>query len=362
MLGEMLGLAPQDEQLLRELFRSSWTRLRPLLEQLVRDLGAEQGGPYQALIDAAGALLADPEVAQQIALTAETLRQLALTLAPDTTVDPLAYDTALDPQLRELFGFGPPLEAPLDNPEFEIEARTRRSPPRFHPARILFPVAWAAEPSAVSPAAAAAAVKGEGLSALSRRLNGWVPSLEDLDAYLPLMRELLRGSAEHALAAKPLEAEFRPLFDHLVLATAWQESCWRQFVRRQGKLRAISSGVGSVGVMQVNTRVWRGFYEIDGLRKDAGYNARAGSGILRHYLRDYAIRKGEHLATGSFDDLARATYAIYNGGPSHMTRYRKPGTKPSLRSIDELFWAKYQAVKAGDELGVARCFAGGAAH
>jgi hypothetical protein len=128
-------------------------------------------------------------------------------------------------------------------------------------------------------------------------------------------------------------------------------------VRRQGKLRAISSGVGSVGVMQVNTRVWRGFYRVESLHRDAGYNARAGSEIMRHYLRDYAIRKGEHLATGRRDALARAAYAIYNGGPSQMTRYRRPDPRASLRRIDESFWEKYQAVQGGDELGVARCFA-----
>ena len=49
----------------------------------------------------------------------------------------------------------------------------------------------------------------------------------------------------------------------------------------------------------------------------------AGSEILIHYLRDYAIAKGEHTATGEIDNLARATYAVYNGGPGHLRRYRK---------------------------------------
>ena len=127
-------------------------------------------------------------------------------------------------------------------------------------------------------------------------------------------------------------------------------------MRRRGKLETIHSGIGAVGIMQVNTRVWRGFYEVDGLYKDTGYNSRAGSEILHHYLRDYAIRKGEHLAQGSADSLARATYAIYNGGPAHMRRYRNPKARRSLRAIDQSFWEKYQAVKQGDVLGVARCY------
>jgi len=81
----------------------------------------------------------------------------------------------------------------------------------------------------------------------------------------------------------------------------------------------------------------------------------AGAEILLHYLRDYAIKRGEHTATGSVDNLARATYAVYNGGPGHLRRYRKP-TKRSLREIDESFWEKYRRIKQGDALAVAECF------
>jgi hypothetical protein len=65
------------------------------------------------------------------------------------------------------------------------------------------------------------------------------------------------------------------------------------------------------------------------------YNARAGSEILLHYLRDYAIEKGEHALPGGSRTVARATYAVYNGGPQHLTRYRVRNTRRSLRAIDE---------------------------
>jgi hypothetical protein len=335
-----------EEDALRELLATSWPRVQPLLAQLVAELGDERGATYQDLIDAARALLSDPGwgALQQLALSPEALRELAAIVAPEGGLDPLAYDDSLDPELRELFGFGAPLAPPLDNPALEPDV------PVFPPplaARLI----WALE----EPAAIEFGPQDE-LTTLAQRLNGWVAKPDELDAYLPATRRLLQLSADGTLATRALDAEFHELFRNLVLATAWKESCWRQFVLRRGKLQTIASSVGAVGIMQVYARVWRGFYEVDGLKRDAGYNARAGSEILHHYLRDYAIRKGEHVATGNADNLARAAYAIYNGGPSQMRRYRIPPRRRSLRAIDASFWEKYQAVKAGDSLGVARCY------
>jgi hypothetical protein len=355
-----------DEAALRELFGATWPRLQPLLQQLVQELGSERGQSYQALIDAGQALMpgVDWDAVQRMALSPDTLRELARIIAPEPDVDPLIYDVEVDPDLRDVFGFGPPLEEPLENPALELEesppAPPEETPPPLPPPLARSPLRmpiliWAAElPRAIEPAAL------DELRALARRLNSWVPQRDELDEYLPAVHRMLEASAQHTLETKPVDAQFRPLYATLVLATAWQESCWRQFVRRQGKLQAIASGVGAVGIMQINTRVWRGFYKVEGLHRDAGYNARAGSEILQHYLVDYAIRKGEHTATGDFDNLARATYAIYNGGPRQMRRYRNPGTRRSLRAIDQSFWKKYQEVKGGDPLAVASCYGEGA--
>ena len=84
----------------------------------------------------------------------------------------------------------------------------------------------------------------------------------------------------------------------------------------------MQSSAGAVGIMQINPRVWRGFYDTNVLRTDTAYNARAGAEILRHYLVDYALRKKEHELGGSVDALARATYSAYNGGPGQIGRYR----------------------------------------
>ena len=111
--------------------------------------------------------------------------------------------------------------------------------------------------------------------------------------------------------------------------------------------------------MQVSKHVWRGFYDVEGLAGDIAYNARAGAEIARHYLLDYALPAGEQRHDGGADNLARATYAAYNGGPRQLARYRTSGTPARLRAIDEAFHDKYRAVKEGDDLAVASCYGSG---
>lgn len=308
----------------RPLFVKTWARLAPVLRDVSLGLPGEQALHYLTFITAADALRAIDRLGPSSGLdiSADGLRRLARMIAPAAPGDPLEYSEAVDPELRERFGFGPPPPAPLPNPDVDLSW--------------LWPAAaWADD--------------------LTARLNRWVPGRDELPIYLPLVRDLLNDTADATLDAKELKSEFHQLYRWLVLATAWKESCWRQFVRVGGAIKPMRSGAGAVGIMQVLPRVWRGFYQVDGLQQDIAYNARAGSEILVHYLRDYAIQKGEHTATGSVDNLARATYAVYNGGPGHLRRYRS-GSKRSLRAIDESFWDKYRKVKAGNELAVAECF------
>ena len=75
------------------------------------------------------------------------------------------------------------------------------------------------------------------------------------------------------------------MFPKVVLATAWQESCMRQFLIKKKKIVYLRSSNGSsVGVMQINERVWREIYDIDRLRWNIRYNARAGCEILDLYV------------------------------------------------------------------------------
>jgi soluble lytic murein transglycosylase-like protein len=205
-------------------------------------------------------------------------------------------------------------------------------------------------------ARASTAAGGDPIEALRARLKNWAPARQDLDAYLPLVRDVLDHASRVTLAKKPVPDFARPMFRPLVLATAWKETCWRQFVRRGGSVVPIQSSAGAVGIMQVNPRVWRGFYDVAALRSDLVYNAEAGGEIVQHYLVDYAIKKKEHEKGGGIDALPRATYAAYNGGPGHLSRYRSEKTSKSLRAIDAELWRVYRRVRDGDELGVRSCW------
>jgi len=313
------------------LFLRTWERLGSLARSRANELPAEAALRFTTFVAAGDALAALVRLgpATGVEISASGLRRLARMLDPSAAGDPLAYDEDVDPELRALFGFGAPPPAPEVSPDVDFDV-----------------LSWLVP-------AAVAAVDPQ----LRQRLNTWIPTASDLDQYLRAVRELLIGVREEPIAA--LEDQYRPLYRDLVLATAWQESCWRQFVRRAGKLVALRSRVGSVGIMQVNERVWRGVYDRKGLVGDIAYNARAGAEILLHYLRDYAIARGEHQKPGGIGNLARATYAVYNGGPRHLTRYRNRATPRSLKAIDEAFWERFVVVQQGRETDVAKCFGWG---
>jgi hypothetical protein len=329
LLEALAPSAPDAPDPVPALFLAAWAGLAPVLREAAPGLPAETALQYLGFIAAGDALAAlgrlGPESGLEI--SADGLRRLARMLDPAAIEDPVAYGLEVDPELRGLLGLGPPLPAPEIDPEVQLDLLSR-----------LVPRAWAA----VDPSVA--------------RLNRWSPTRADLDEYLPLVGALLERVHERTLDSADLGADFHRLFRHLVLATAWQESCWRQFVRKGGRLVPLQSPVGSVGLMQVNVRVWRGVYDVKGLHGDMAYNGRAGAEIALHYLRDYAIARGEHRRPGGLDNLARATYAAYNGGPGHLTRYRAASPRRALKAIDDAFWEKYVAVRAGREMDVARCY------
>ena len=314
----------------RALFLSTWTRLAPLLRRLGGELPGEASLRYLSFITAADALSSLDRIGPSAGLDISVagLRRLAGMLAPSGAADPLAFDDAVDPELRELFDFGEPIEPPP--PDEDAAAQSLR-------------IEWTLVQRTLTTAERA-------------RLRGWVPAPAELEQYLPLVHAVLDEAAEQAAAKVRLDARFAPIYGWLVLAAAWKESCWRQFVLRDGKAVTIRSPVGAVGILQVSVRVWRGFYDAGALVRDLPYNAHAGAEILAHYLVDYAIPADEAGSGAGLDALARATYSAYNGGPRSLARWRSPSARPSLRKIDEAFWRDYQAVKANGEPDTATCY------
>jgi hypothetical protein len=383
---------PRNADPVRPLFLGTWGRLAPILRRLSTNLPGEKALHYVSLIAAADAFTALEQLGPEygVALNQDGLRRMARMIEPSPFSDPTAYSESIDAELREAFGFGPPIavpeideEAPADEPAPEAPAPREVAPeanaatPEPTPAPTPTPTPEPSpEPPPVAPAPTEPApspppqswldgsprfavllVAGQGKAL--RSLDRWIPTRAELADYLPRVGELLGTTARRTQRKKVLAGSYATLFRNLMLTTAWQESCWRQFVRRGKEVRPLTSSAGALGIMQVNPHVWRGFYDVKALRTSTKYNAEAGSEILHHYLIDYAIKKREDKVRKNFDDLARATYAAYNAGPRQLDRYRRafPKGKTGHR-IDADFWEKYQKIKGGNDLAVKACFPG----
>jgi hypothetical protein len=268
-------------------------------------------------------------------ITPEALRGAARLLGAGGA-DPLAYVLDVDAGLRGLLGFTAPL--PASRPSRLLEqGRFDRLRQRASAAigSLLTRSAYAAESDI-------------------DRLNEWVPERKEIQDYLLEVRQLLAETSDNVLVKSQLAPEHRQMYRHIVFATGWQESCWRQFIKKGEKLTPLASRTGDVGLMQVNRIVWRSVYDIKGLNGDISYNGNAGAEILHYYLSRYAIPKKEDKQPGGH--LARATYSAYNAGPRGLARYRGVRQSPTWKKVDEAFWTKFQAVSSGQELAVKSCY------
>ncbi|MEM1403523.1 MAG: lytic transglycosylase domain-containing protein [Pseudomonadota bacterium] len=327
--------ASDDEQAdtmdpLRLLFLDSWKAISEAVAELppAEDEGSVlrlasflAAGDALALVDALG-----PRYG--IEVSRDGLRRMArLLLAGEAPVSftPLPLET--DPAIQALFGFGAELE--------------RKQPPakywyhRLHP----IPNAFAEEPS---PA---------------EQLREVFPDRGNLDAYLDIVARLIEESLDNHWADSRLNEEQRELFEPLVRATAWKETCWRHYLPEDEGVKVIRSAVGAVGMMQIVGRVWRSVFDLELLESEVDYNVGAGIDILEHYFLDYAVRRGEHLQPGGMDNLVRATYAAYNGGPSRLSRYRREGVAARAKAVDAQFYRHYQSMTTSTWPVESRCYA-----
>ena len=298
------GEARAEGDPLRALFLETWADLRTILGD------AQRAGTlppsllrYALFVDAGDALLALENAAPGLALSADGLRQLARSLKPGDTVDPLAYSWDVDPELRGLLGVTEP-------PEISAP------PPTKSWLDFFIGRAFADQP-----------------------LDRWVPRRDELDEYSHRIGELLQ---KH-------DTSYRKL----VPTTALIESCWRQYVVRGGKVTYLRSASHSVGILQVNQKVWRGFYDVQRLRWDTAYNVSAGAQILARYVKDYAIPYAEKA--GNPDLVPRAAYAVYNAGPRAVGRFAKAHPHPREQRVDEKLWTLYQGIAAGGQVDLASC-------
>lgn len=325
------------EDPVRSLFLDSWQTMRDIARRVARSRAESDAAlRYVRFLAAGDALAALEEVGPDVGIeiSADGLRRLARSLDPETLLDPLAVSDAPDPALRELFGFHEPptntpaAPAPLDPPS----PGTR----------------WLWPRAAVAHAAAATA--SDDLPPPGTIPERWVATPADVERYRSAHSRLFDAIARREQSGVP--GDLHGLFRHLVRAVAWQESCWRQFVARDGRVTPVESSTGDVGIMQVNRRVWRGLFDLHKLEWDVVYNAGAGAQLLAQLLSHYGRR--EIGVRGG--DPARATYAAYNGGPNAYRRYRT-GQRATryTRKVDAAFWKKFQITAAGRELDHVPC-------
>jgi hypothetical protein len=267
---------------------------------------------YSSFIGAMDAASSFSGLSQSLGLfrvTPDALRGAARLLGTGEA-DPLAYTMNVDSGLRGLLGFTSELPQPRPAPGLEQGRWQRLQDKASSSARSLM----------LSPAFAA--------EADFSRLNQWVPDNQELQDYLLEVRRLLTELVDRVLVKSTLAQEHRQLYRQIVFTTGWQESCWRQYIKKGEKLTPLASTTGDLGLMQVNRITWRSLYDVSGLSGDIRYNRLSGTEILHQYLARYAIAKKEDKQPG--DHLARATYSAYNAGPGGLARYR--GVRQKARS------------------------------
>ncbi len=370
-LTEALGKPPSESgpDPVRALFLDTWQKLGVAVRSAARrgQLGS-RSLEFLSFISAGDALFALDQAAPALGMriSAEDLRRLAHIMAPNATEDPLQFSFGEDPVLKSLLG--PPI-APLSSPpeSAPTAAPTPTDTPAIAPSSS--PTATEGAPNAsgwlrlpwslIGPREACAAEPEivPQLKQVALRLRRIVVDESNAPSYRGDMERLLELSIQRQLQTADLDPRFRPTFRLLVKSAAWQESCWRQFVRRGDRVTWLESSSGDIGLMQVNKYVWRGFYDLDKLKWDVLYNAGAGTEILMEMTEQVLSRPKVDPSRLDGTALARSVYASYNGGPEAYNRWRHPHEPSPAREIDAAFLGKYRAVERGDAIDILSCAA-----
>ena len=371
----------------RLLFLDEWRQLHDAVRAAARRgmLGAH-ALEFMSFISAGDALFALDQAAPALGMriSAADLRRLAHIMAPGASGDPLKFDYREDPDMKKLFSVPEPPRSrhPIeeeDVPPSAPGAPASPPPPPPHSSAVspssyarLFPFPRGPKKrgfgvrllSFISPPEADAAedaghLQINRLQDVADRLYRLVINEENADAYRHDMALLLNLSAAYQLSRiatgmTALETDNGRLYINVVLSTAWQESCWRQFVMVGDRVRYLESSTGDIGVMQVNKHVWRGFYDIDRLKWDVLYNVGAGCEILAQTMQFASMSQAMYDPVLISSHLARSTYAGYNGGPNACNRWRRR-EPAALKQVDESFLEKYRAVEGGTQIDILSC-------
>lgn len=372
---EVLGSPEFTTSFVRRQFISCWVTLKPLFERHNDPRSADSLLGYLSFFTAADALVVLDRLGPMLGI--EVSREGFYRLAHLLSDEKLNEGGGVDPRLRELLGIGPPLPLPDPDEVFALpvapapgqvpaipEQAEPVSPPlpgdeapdpfaepdpfEQGPNKVQEPgnagaVLWRWWQELFTPVASCVAAQPT-----LESVSIWTAELTPADQLLSRVRILLAKAARNQEAQLDKTVGTRGWGQRLLEATAWQESCFRQFVIQNGKVNyLLSYNNTSVGVMQVNERVWRGIYDVKELRWNPEYNIMAGAEILALYLNRYIAK---HKDFGSYGDeegrrhIATWLYALYNSGPGQLNKFQQRNGKGRLRAIDRLFQEKYSQV------------------
>jgi hypothetical protein len=347
-----------ERDFVREQFISAWEKLSPIIRNQLGDDPSKSLFGYLAFFTAADALSALDKISPTIGIeiSRNGLIRLARLLAEDKSLT-LDYHLGVNSKLRRVLGLGAPPKAsgPVTNSE-ELEIGEEEidliedNDSSFTKLimSLMCKSAWA---------------KADKLTITFKDIIPWVFSKKNFETYVDRIKALIEEASDGALNDSKIEDRYHDLYRRIVLSTAWQESCFRQFrVRKRKVTYLLSYNRTSVGLMQVNERVWRGMYDRQHLRWDIQYNAAAGCEILEIYIRKYTldrIKKMKVEMTLDDDTFARIVYAMYNGGPGQFEKILKRNKEGTFYSSDKLYFEKYSWVKNRQWENIRKCLIGG---
>ncbi len=330
-------------------FAENWRKLGPLFRRHAMKQLSQDPSRYLSFLAVSDALasLGGLGPGLGLAVNREGLLDLSRLLRGPGTEPVLEYTSGVNTGLRSFFGLGAVIEEPGLPPDV-----TEMDLTEFFPEDATPGGGWTMQKSLLAPAPTAKA------SAPKEEMKQWILTTGEMGSYLDRVRQTLDRSSADVGPRTGIGSAYQPLYQRLVLATAWQESCWRQFIGAKNRVRPIVSyNQTSVGLMQINERVWRGIYRPDNLRWNTRYNITAGCEILSLYMRRYALKRPEARGLDQ-DILARSVYAMYNGGPGQFRKFLARQSKNSPSKIDGLFREKYVWAKADDFDKISICLIG----
>ncbi len=355
---ELSETSASKKDFVREQFMTAWQQLSPVFRNHLGNEPSKAILGYLAFFAAADALSGLDQLGPSFGfeISRDGLIRLAKLLVERGSPIELLYQREVDPMLREILGMGPPMVVP--GPAFDTESIGTETPDEIIEEPLSDPelldsldLSKAMMTFFIKPCWAMDNIPEAEIAAIRH----WVLSPNNVDDRLDKIKDILKEAVDETLKKNTIPRSYASVFLQAVSATGWQESCFRQFLEKKGKITyLLSYNNTSVGMMQVNERVWRGIYDLKNLRWNIRYNVRAGCEILEQYFTRYAL-PNKQTAVLDADSQAGALYAMYNSGPGDFSKYLKRIAAGKRLMTDTLFQEKYQWIKKDQWNFITKC-------